>query len=71
MDLVNERAAPDPAARDAMVQTAFQQGLLLLGCGDSAIRFCPPLCVSAEQVETALHILGGILASRKPEKLAV
>lgn len=71
MDLVNESAAPDPTARDATVQTAFQQGLLLLGCGDSAIRFCPPLCVSAEQVETALHILGGILAARKPEKLAV
>jgi 4-aminobutyrate aminotransferase len=64
-------AAPDPALRDAMVQTAFQQGLLLLGCGDSAIRFCPPLCISSEQVETALHILGGILAARKPEKLAV
>jgi len=71
MDLVKEHGAPDPALRDAMVQTAFQQGLLLLGCGDSAIRFCPPLCVSAEQVETALHILGGILAARKPEKLAV
>jgi 4-aminobutyrate aminotransferase len=71
MDLVKEHAAPDPALRDTMVQTAFQQGLLLLGCGDSAIRFCPPLCISSEQVETALHILGGILAARKPEKLAV
>ena len=47
------------------------EGLLLLGAGDSAIRFCPPLCISAEQVETALQILGGILANRKPEKLAV
>ncbi len=71
MDLVKEHGAPDPALRDAMVQTAFQQGLLLLGCGDSAIRFCPPLCISSEQVETALHILGGILAARKLEKLAV
>jgi 4-aminobutyrate aminotransferase len=71
MDLVKENAAPDPAARDTMVQTAFQQGLLLLGCGDSAIRFCPPLCVSAEQVETALHLLSGILAARNPQKLAV
>jgi 4-aminobutyrate aminotransferase len=70
MDLVKD-GEPDPASRDAMVQTAFQEGLLLLGCGDSAIRFCPPLCISAEQVETALHILGGILAGRKAEKLAV
>ena len=34
----------------------------VLGCGDSAIRFCPPLCITAQQVETALQILGGILA---------
>jgi 4-aminobutyrate aminotransferase len=71
MDLVKEGNTPDPATRDAMVQAAFHQGLLLLGAGDSAIRFCPPLCVSAQQVETALQILGGIIAGRKPEKLAV
>jgi 4-aminobutyrate aminotransferase len=71
MDLVKDGKTPDPATRDTMVQTAFHQGLLLLGAGDSAIRFCPPLCISAEQVETALQILGGILAGRKPEKLAV
>jgi 4-aminobutyrate aminotransferase len=71
MDLVKDGNTPDPATRDTMVQTAFQQGLLLLGAGDSAIRFCPPLCVSAQQVETALQILGGIIAGRKPEKLAV
>jgi len=71
MDLVKDGKTPDPATRDAMVQTAFHQGLLLLGAGDSAIRFCPPLCISAEQVETALQILVDILASRKPEKLAV
>jgi 4-aminobutyrate aminotransferase len=73
MDLVqkHDQEAPDAVLRDAMVQTAFHQGLLLLGCGDSAIRFCPPLCVSAEQVETALQILGSILAHQKTEKLAV
>jgi 4-aminobutyrate aminotransferase len=76
VDLVKERerphaaAVPDPALRDAVVQTAFRQGLLLLGCGESAIRFCPPLCVSAEQVDAALHILGRVLAGRQTEKVA-
>ena len=53
-----------PAAgfREKVIQTAFQRGLLLLGCGETAIRFCPPLCVSAPQVETALAILDGVLA---------
>ncbi len=73
MDIVleNDRETPDPALRDQIVQTAFGHGLLLLGAGDSAIRFCPPLCVSAEQVETALRILGGVLSGRKSGKLAV
>jgi 4-aminobutyrate aminotransferase len=66
-----ERLAPDPALRDQIVQSAFHRGLLLLGAGESALRFCPPLCISAEQVDTALRILGGVLADRKPEKLAV
>ncbi len=66
MDLVREddRQA-DPTLRDETVQTAFRQGLLLLGCGESAVRFCPPLCVTAAQVDAALGILDGVLAGRK------
>ena len=73
MDVVNDGdpEALDPAGREEIIQTAFRQGLLLLGCGESAVRFCPPLCVSAEQVDTALHILGQVLAGRKNEKVAV
>jgi 4-aminobutyrate aminotransferase len=66
-----DRQTPDPASRDEIVQSAFRHGLLLLGCGESALRFCPPLCVTAEQVETALRILAGVLAERKPEKVAI
>jgi 4-aminobutyrate aminotransferase len=55
----------DPALRDEVVQAAFRHGLLLLGCGESAIRFCPPLCVSADQVDTALAILGRVLGERR------
>jgi 4-aminobutyrate aminotransferase len=73
MDIVNpgDKQTLDPTLRDEAVQEAFRQGLLLLGCGESAIRFCPPLCISADQVDTALHILAGVLAGRKPAKLAV
>ncbi|MSQ94517.1 MAG: acetyl ornithine aminotransferase family protein [Gemmataceae bacterium] len=52
--------APNPDLRETIVQTAFRRGLLLLGCGESAIRFCPPLCISADQVDTALRLLGDI-----------
>ena len=64
MDLVQdrERNILDPALRDEVVQTAFHHGLLLLGCGESAVRFCPPLCITAAQVEVALEILEQVLA---------
>lgn len=65
VDLVKDRTTLNPALRDEVVQTAYRRGLLLLGCGDAAIRFCPPLCVTAEQVNTALKILDSILAERK------
>jgi 4-aminobutyrate aminotransferase len=62
---------PTARERDRVIQEAFRKGLLLLGCGDSAIRFCPPLCVSNAQVETALALLDRVLGtaealSRRP-----
>ncbi len=67
---VVQRGGPDPALRDELVQTAFHRGLLLLGCGETGIRFCPPLCVSPEQVQTALHLLDQVLTSRKAGRVA-
>ena len=70
VDLVKDRGAgiQDPALRDEVVQDAFRKGLLLLGCGESAIRFCPPLCVTAAQVDTALRLLAEVLAERRAMK---
>jgi 4-aminobutyrate aminotransferase len=61
MDVLTE-GQPSPKLRDRLVDLAFDHGLLLLGCGESAIRFCPPLCISKEQVDTAIEILSGVLA---------
>jgi 4-aminobutyrate aminotransferase len=73
LDLVmdGDPAQPDAALREDVIQTCFRQGLLLLGCGENGIRFCPPLCITAEQIETAVRILGGVLASLRPAAVAV
>jgi 4-aminobutyrate aminotransferase len=65
-DVVDKRNpyTPSPALRDEVVQGAFRHGLLLLGAGEAAVRFCPPLCITAEQVEKALAILGQVLAEK-------
>ncbi len=57
-----------PALRDELIQSAFHRGLLLLGCGESALRFCPPLCVTAQQVDAALAILASVLGEFKSMK---
>jgi 4-aminobutyrate aminotransferase len=64
VDVLKEQPLPEyfPALREKIIQAAFQRGLLLLGCGESAVRFCPPLCVTAEQVDTCLQVLGAVIS---------
>jgi 4-aminobutyrate aminotransferase len=57
--------------RDELVQAAFHAGLLLLGCGEYGLRFCPPLCISAGQIDRALAILDGVLATSAKQKVVV
>jgi 4-aminobutyrate aminotransferase len=52
---------PTPELRDRFLQLAFRHGLLLLGCGEAALRFCPPLCITAEQINVALRLLDELL----------
>jgi 4-aminobutyrate aminotransferase len=46
----------DHEAMLAVEHAAFRRGLLVLGCGDSAIRISPPLVFRRDQAETALEI---------------
>ena len=46
-----------PGNVEAIMKGAFQRGLLVLPTGSRAIRLCPPLVVSADEVGVALAIL--------------
>ena len=59
VDVVNGDQ-PDPAARKTILQSAFDRGLILSGCGQSGIRFCPGLCVTAEEIDAAVKILSEV-----------
>jgi 4-aminobutyrate aminotransferase len=48
---------------EAVQEAAFQRGLLTLECGESSLRFSPPLIVDAEAVDTAIRIFGESLAA--------
>lgn len=53
-------SGPNPELRDQIIAQSFQRGLLLLPCGPSTVRFCPPLCIRKQQVEIGLGILTGV-----------
>jgi 4-aminobutyrate aminotransferase len=52
-DQKTKERAPD--LRNRLVQMAFHQGLLILGSGDTTLRFCPPLLIDEEQAEFAVR----------------
>jgi 4-aminobutyrate aminotransferase len=43
--------------RDRIVELAFERGLLILGCGETTIRLCPPLILKQQEADVALDIL--------------
>jgi len=54
---------PAPKIRDKVVTECYLRGLLVLGCGDSSVRFAPPLCLTIDQADTALAVLDESLAA--------
>lgn len=58
IEIVKDKETKEYAAeeRDRIVQKAFLKGLLLLTCGRSAIRFCPPLILSKSDADIALSL---------------
>jgi 4-aminobutyrate aminotransferase len=59
-----------PALRNAITQTAFERGLLLIPCGASAIRMTPPLNIPRALVEEGLHIFESTLTELENKHLS-
>lgn len=46
--------------KEKVILEAFKQGLLILGCGDNAIRFSPPLIITKNEVDLSINILKSV-----------
>jgi len=59
MELVKDRASRAPAKDlcDAVIHRAFHNGLILLSCGTSTVRFMPPLLITKGDVDEAVTLL--------------
>jgi 4-aminobutyrate aminotransferase len=67
-ELVRNRQTKEPAPelRGKLEQMAFERGLLILGCGPSSIRLCPPLVITRGQAGFAMDILEECLQTLSP-----
>jgi 4-aminobutyrate aminotransferase len=63
VELVMDRTTKAPAGelRNRVVKKCFELGLLILGCGESTIRLCPPLVVDREECDIAANLLEAAL----------
>jgi len=63
MELVEDRETRKPAKElvDELLTRAFHQGLLLLSCGVSTVRFIPPLMIDRGHVDEAMVLLEAAL----------
>jgi 4-aminobutyrate aminotransferase len=63
MELIENDAERTPARAlcDRLVTRGYYNGLLLLSCGVSTVRFMPPLCVTVAEVDEAVSLLRSAL----------
>jgi len=59
MELITDPASRAPARKlcEAVLTRAYHHGLLLLSCGQSTVRFIPPLMIDRGHVDEALALL--------------
>jgi 4-aminobutyrate aminotransferase len=56
IEFVTPGGDPDPDRREKILLACFDRGLILLPCGDGAIRFIPSLTVTRGIIDTAVDI---------------
>ncbi len=63
VEFVKDRRTREPARALShnIMEEAFKRGALLLTCGTSTIRFCPPLVITEAQVDEGLTIFEAAL----------
>jgi 4-aminobutyrate aminotransferase len=63
VEVVSDKGAKtgDHDLRDRIVEECFKEGVLLLGAGPSAIRFCPPLVLDKETADEGLAVMERVM----------
>ena len=69
IELVKDKVTREPASdlRNRVETLAFEKGLMMLGCGETSLRLCPPLIVNEHEATVALDILEEALTQVEKE----
>jgi 4-aminobutyrate aminotransferase len=64
VEIVKSKAGREkaPDLRNRIEQAAFQRGLLIIGCGENAIRFCPSLVITRAEADKAVDLFAQAVA---------
>jgi 4-aminobutyrate aminotransferase len=62
VEFIKENGETAPELRDRIEMACFNKGLIILGCGDSTIRWSPPLILTKDNVDVALEIFDEAIA---------
>lgn len=65
MELVTPDGAPAKKLCDTLVTRAWHHGLILLSCGQSTVRFMPPLMITTGDVDEAVEMIELALVEAK------
>lgn len=53
----------DSETRNRVVMECFRRGVLALGCGESAVRFCPALSITEKQIDASVRVFRDAVAA--------
>jgi 4-aminobutyrate aminotransferase len=69
IELVKDKVTREPitAVRNRVETLAFERGLMVLGCGETSLRLCPPLIVNEFEATVALDTLEEALSVAERE----
>jgi 4-aminobutyrate aminotransferase len=70
VEFVKDKSTKEPNVelRDMVEKSAFEHGLLLLGCGKSVTRLAPPLCITKKEIDEALEIFEQVITLSEREQ---
>ena len=54
VEIIEPDGSTSPGIRDRIVMEGFREGIVLLSCGDSTIRFSPPLVITKEETDLGM-----------------